>query len=116
MSDFVHTIRLRDGWRTKMIQSGSPAIVRCERSFGMPTGLDVEQQIDLVIQPANSCVQVLLNGTQIGQQAVVDAVLRFSVRDLIQDRNLLQIDFELPLDQDLHGDLAVGDVCLEIRE
>ena len=88
MSDHVHSIRLHGPWRTKVIRTDFPStldvsptqrksrvpgdwgdwlgpefrgVVAFERSFGMPTGLDDDQEIWLVVEQVDYRAKIWLN-------------------------------------------------------
>lgn len=97
--------------------------VRYTRGFGMPTGIEPEQRIELVIEQVDAFGEVRLNGEPLGPVSL--EVTRFDVSTRLALRNELVVEVELPRQsresaplprqgrEDLPGGL-IGEVRLEI--
>lgn len=68
--------------------------VRYTRGFGIPTGIEPGQRLDLVVERVDAFGQVFLNGQPLG--TVADTLARFDVTVLLKPRNELIIEVELP--------------------
>ena len=151
MTDQVHSIRLHGPWQAKVVRADTATsddphedqkkfhvpndwgdwlgtefrgLVAFDRAFGMPTGLEDDQEIWLVIEQVDFHAKVWLNRnaaaeTPLGELQLGHSPLRRSVRHLMQARNRLHLEIELPTGAD-RGDRSqcagglVGEVRLEI--
>jgi hypothetical protein len=68
--------------------------VRFTRRFGLPTGIEPEQRIDLVIEQVDAFGHASLNGQPLGDLTSEPA--RFQVTRLLKPRNALEVIVELP--------------------
>lgn len=68
--------------------------VRYMRGFGLPTGIEPDQRIELVVERVDAFGQASLNGRSLG--TVGADPTRFDVTALLASRNELVIDVELP--------------------
>ena len=64
------------------------------RRFGLPTGLEPEQRIDLVIDGVDAFGNVSLNGEPLGN--VANEPARFDITRHLKPRNELEVLIELP--------------------
>jgi beta-mannosidase len=144
----VHQIRLHGPWQAEIVElidSGSNqafanqfrlkvpgdwspwlgheflGTVRLERPFGRPTGLTVEQQVWLSIECVDFSARIWLNDVELGTHQLGSPPVRFPVHSLLQARNRLRIEVEMPLgaSRTTRAGLAggiLGDVRLEICE
>ena len=154
MNDRVHSIRLHGPWRAKVVRTDSTptldapqtqkkfhvpgdwgdwlgfgfrGVVAFERSFGMPTGLEDDQEIWLVIEQVDYRAKIWLNSDEggvannkmLGELQLGQSPFRAPIRNLMQARNRLHFEIELPADAErgerasLGGGL-IGEVRLEI--
>jgi hypothetical protein len=110
-----HVIRLREPWDREM---GS-GFLRLRRRFGLPTGLQPADEVDLVIGEVKAESRVSLNDVLLGELPPGHTT-RFGIREKLLQRNVLQIDVVLQSGQnsDSNPELSiadcVGDVRLEI--
>ena len=141
--DHVHPIRLHGPWQVRIIQqtAGSvdlpetfscrlpgdwteplghefQGIVRLERRFNRPTGLQPGQPVYLVVQRVDLQGQVTLNDHCLGPVGP-DHPLRQEIANLLIDRNRLSIEVELRLNcqrpgRESQGGGRLGEVRLEI--
>ena len=151
----LHTIRLHGPWQARVIRDDTPTsddlpafqkkfhipndwgdwlgadfcgLVAFDRAFGMPTGLEDNQEIWLVIEQVDYRAKIWLNrkdDTAMSNQALLGALqlgqkpFRRSIRHLMQARNRLHLEIELPVGTDrgerrqCAGGL-IGEVRLEI--
>jgi len=65
--------------------------VRYARRFHQPQGLQEDEVVWLVVEPARSHAEVWLNGQRLGELSVVDLQLRVDVTKLLVDFNELII-------------------------
>jgi beta-galactosidase/beta-glucuronidase len=89
-------------------------VVRYERNFGLPTNLDDQQTVWLVIESVNQSAYVWLNETPLGEMRMGQPPLRQPVRALLAARNRLQIDIEFNSDG-LHRAGNTGGLTGEVR-
>jgi hypothetical protein len=99
-------------------------VVSLVRAFGLPTNLDDQQEIWLVIESIDYQGEIWLNETRLGDLQLNQPPLRCPVRHCLQARNCLRIEIEMPAE--FHGDSTrrgqrgllagglVGSVRLEI--
>ena len=145
MSD-IHSIRLHGPWKAEVLeQFGSdtgesqseqrvtiPADwgdwlgptfrgrVAYHRTFHLPTGLEPDQKVWLVVEQADYRALAFLNDESIGLLPWGDPPLRVEVRSQLLEFNQLRIEVELPNDvergdrSELAGGL-IGSVRLEIQ-
>lgn len=156
MTDQVHEIRLHGPWQATVICAVTPSssddssafqkklhipndwgdwlgtefrgLVAFDRAFGMPTGLEDDQEIWLVIEQVDYRAKVWLNrngGTEtndhspLGELQLGNSPFRRSIRHLMQARNRLHLEIELPVGVE-RGDRSqlagglIGGVRLEI--
>ena len=141
--DHVHPIRLPGPWQVRIIQqtAGSAdlpetfscrlpgdwteplghdfrGIVRLERRFNRPTGLQPGQPVYLVVQRVDLQGQVTLNDHCLGPVGP-DHPLRQEIAHLLIDPNRLSIEVELRLNcqrtgRESQGGGRLGEVRLEI--
>jgi beta-galactosidase/beta-glucuronidase len=146
LSDF-HTIRLHGPWQATVLESFEPSSLEDEltcrvqipadwdawlgpsfrgrvgyrRSFGLPTGLESDQRIWLIIESVDFRASVVLNGQALGTLKFEEAPLRVDVSHFLRSANELWVEVELPKNADrgeragLAGGL-IGSVRLEIEE
>ncbi len=113
-SSATHVIRLRGPWECEIVAelADPPArellnekielgsdfrrLVRFRRRFGLPTGLEPDDQIDLVIERVDASGHVRLNQALLGEIVAGEKAARFSLRGRLQPRNLLLIEFVSP--------------------
>lgn len=77
-----------------LLGAGFRGRVRYTRGFGLPTGIEPEQRLDLVVDAVDAFGQVSLNGQLLG--SVGSEIARFEVTALLKPRNELVIEVELP--------------------
>ncbi len=88
-----------------------------KRRFGMPSNLDADERIDLVLEKINGTSIVRLNNEVVGSIAIAADASRFDISTRLQQRNELQVEVDWS-----GGDSAgesggiVGEVYLEIYE
>lgn len=70
--------------------------VRYTRGFNMPTNLDPHESVWLIVEGADAAAAVSLNGQLLGEQAGYALAFERDVTALLERRNELQIDVELP--------------------
>ncbi len=80
----AHTIRLREPWERRRDDSG---VLRLQRKFGLPTGLDASTRVNLAIGGLNGLTEVRVNGAVLGLPATLDDVLRWDITSLLEARN-----------------------------
>ena len=91
------------------------------RNFNLPTGLEAQQKVWLVVSEVDFRACVWLNETPIGEIQLGQPALRVEVRDLLQSSNQLRIEVTLPVGAQrtarspLAGGL-IGEVRIEIEE
>jgi hypothetical protein len=103
-------------------------LVEFDRAFGMPTGLAANQEIWLVIEQVDYRAKIWLNQNvdaqangkaPLGELQLGQSPFRQSIRHLMQARNRLHLEIELPVDAErgerrkCAGGL-IGEVRLEI--
>jgi hypothetical protein len=103
-------------------------LVEFDRAFGMPTGLEANQEIWLVIEQVDYRAKIWLNQNAdaeangeapLGELQLGQSPFRRSIRQLMQARNRLHLEIELPVDVEraerrkCAGGL-IGEVRLEI--
>ena len=151
----LHKIRLHGPWQAKVIRAETPlpnalplfqkkfqvpndwgdwlgadfrGLVEFDRAFGMPTGLEDDQEIWLVIEQVDYRAKIWLNrknDTAMSNQALLGELqlgqkpFRRSIRHRMQARNRLHLEIELPAgaDRGARGQCAgglIGEVRLEI--
>jgi beta-galactosidase/beta-glucuronidase len=119
-SDFERRLKIPSDWGG-WLGTSYRGRVAYERRFGLPTGLQTQQSIWLVIAAVDFRASISLNGELIGQLQLGSPEFRSEVRDLLRTNNFLDIVVELPVDADrgarspLAGGL-IGEVRLEIEE
>lgn len=101
--------------------------VRYRRRFGRPTGLTPHERVWLVLEGVDAMGDVFFGGMRLGQVHAASGAARFDITALVQERNELVVEVELPLmdaaqeaavrpgRQNLPGGLF-GEVRLEIDE
>jgi hypothetical protein len=109
-----------------MLGSDFRGLVRYTRRFGLPTNLEPNDQVSLVIDGVDFLGSVRLNGTALGAVQGYNQPTAFEVRKLLAPRNVLLVEVELPAyelpstgparpgRESLPGGL-IGEVRLEIR-
>jgi hypothetical protein len=103
--------------------------VRCTRDFHLPTGLESDQQVWLVIEGADCGAEVWLNAERLGGYRPLGPTgrARFDVTRRLRDRNQLVLEIEIARETDqasTHGSTRdarqpscpAGEVRLEIEE
>lgn len=83
---------------------------RFVRRFGLPTNLDPNERVFLVIGAVYESATICLNGTELGRQSRADDECRYEVTSLLQRRNEFVAVVEAA---DSAGGL-MGEVKLEI--
>jgi hypothetical protein len=86
-------IELPSDW-SALLGSDFCGRVRFTRRFGLPTGLEPEQRIDLVIEGVDPFGHASLNGQTLGPLGIEPA--RFDVTRQLKSRNELEVVVELP--------------------
>ncbi len=115
-----HIIRLRGPWQYEVLEGRHPKSqtvgkvrmptswhdtlgsdflgqVRCVRHFGMPTGLDADSRVTLVVGQHDAGGQISLNGQRLNDPHERHQSVRFDITHRLQRRNELCIDITLPL-------------------
>jgi len=95
--------------------------VAYERRFGLPTGLEPQQKVWLVVSEVDFHASVSLNDAPLGEIQLGSPALRVEVRNLLQNSNDLRIEIGLPsgAERGARAPLAgglIGEVRLEIEE
>ena len=91
--------------------------VRYQRRFGRPTGREPQETVWLVFEGAHRVASISLNGRLLGKVHGRDMPERFDVTALLNERNEMTVDVELPLvdpPEKQPGGLT-GEVSLEIH-
>ena len=120
----MHTIRLRGPWEYRPASQPTAALQRLKlpadwasvaseepeafefyRSFQMPTGIEAEDEIYLVLQQLPSA-ELELNGQPLGS-TTTDAAARFSIKQHLAQRNQLKITLSLTANQPCNGEVAI---------
>ena len=146
MTDF-HSIRLHGPWNAEVIECFNSAPgefesehrikipsdwgdwlgpdfrgrVAFQRTFHLPTNLQPEQPVWLVVEEIDYRGSVFLNDGPIGTLQLGEVPLRVEIRQQLLESNRLRIEIELAGDHE-RGDRAalagglIGDVRLEIEE
>jgi len=86
-----------------------PCPVRLLRRFGLPTGIEPSDRLEIVIEGAGVLLDVTLNGQPLGKVST-SGPGRFDVTRLLAPRNELALALLPPLSPSS----SVGDVRLEI--
>jgi hypothetical protein len=89
------TIHIPADWSAKL-GSDFCGRVRYSRNFGKPTGLEMNDHVELVCDCVDPCGCVELNGSTLGSIPLGLRATRFDITQLLQTRNQLIIDIELP--------------------
>jgi hypothetical protein len=138
----MHTIKLRGPWQIEALESQSGSLppptettipgdwgntrgqegrgrVRYTRRFGLPTNLEPNERVSLVIGRVDFSAAILLNGQSLGKQTRDDGEQRYDVTSRLKPRNELQIEMEMPADAHRTGRESqlgglLGEVWLEI--
>lgn len=141
--DRLHPIRLHGPWQVRVVQqtAGSAdlpkvfscrvpgdwteplghefrGMVRAERPFNRPTGLEPGQPVYLVVEQVDFRGEVTLNDRPLGPVGL-DHALRHEITELLIEHNRLSIEVEIPLncqrpDRESLGGGLLGEVRLEI--
>jgi len=104
--------------------------VRYTRRFGLPTNLEPDEEVWLLIDGVDYFGVVSLNGQRLGEIVGYRSPREFDVRRLLAERNVLTLEVELPLVEAGAGRAVkfdrpgreklpggpIGEVRLEIRE
>lgn len=113
---------LPDDWGD-VLGNGFRGRVRFTRRFGRPSGLEPHERVWLVIGGADASGMATLNDRPLGRVPGYCLSGHFDVTELLEDRNELAVDVELPPDEhhplrpgreNLPGGL-MGEVRLEVR-
>lgn len=112
----VHAIRLQAAWEPP---AGTAAWIR---RFGRPAGVAADQRVWLVVANARTAAAVSLNGVVLPGIAAHEPRWACDVTPLLQDRNVLEIVTDPPLEPDAvagggarrPAPVAFGAVGLEI--
>ena len=72
--------------------------VQLSRRFGLPTKLEPDEQIGLVVRASSGFGQVRLNGEDLGSLDDPTGLNRFDVTEQLQTRNELVIEVTVPSD------------------
>jgi hypothetical protein len=133
----MHSIRLRGPWEIELLEQGaskaSPSpggrvklpcewgavlgagfqgTVVLKRTFHTPTGLDLGEQVWLVIDAVCGRAGVVLNDRPVGEFSTDDCPARYNITSLLtDDANLLTVRVTADAVEGL-----MGDVRLEIEE
>jgi hypothetical protein len=70
--------------------------VRYERRFGLPTNLDRQERVWLVVEGVDYFGAVSLNVTPLGPIIGYNCPTEFDVTDILSPRNVVTLDVELP--------------------
>ena len=90
----LHTIRLRGPWQSQSLAGG---MLRFERRFHQPTGLDAASRVWLAIAEADSQARIELNGQFLGEvDSGSHAPARFEITSLVKPQNLLSVSVTSP--------------------
>lgn len=93
--------------------------VRLERRFGLPTGLEPEQKIWLVVKAKHLAVSFNLNQVALGDLSFTETHFEFSIRPHLLSRNCLRLDIQSAHQESGNQMLARGGwiqaILLEIR-
>ena len=129
----MHSIRLRGPWecflpgeaeprRIEMPATGQrladlipagtplPCPVRLLRHFGLPTGIEPSDRLEIVVESAGVPLDVTLNGQPLGQLSPTNQPSRLDVTSQLSLRNELSLAFPLSPSTPL----PIGEVRLEI--
>ena len=102
-------------------------VVGYQRSFGLPTNLSDHQEIWLVVERVNLHAEIWLNEECLGKHEFDAEPFRLPVRSIMQARNRLRIEIELPVERvglaaspevlaEQSGGGLIGEVRLEIEQ
>jgi hypothetical protein len=129
---YPHLIRLRGPWQIvcvdgdaqeaklpcdldQFLRSNGTTQLRLIRRFGLPTNLEPDERIELVIETARLSARVHLNDEDIGEIDSQSSTTRLDVTDRLQSRNELVIDVLTPTNPDTPNPrVQVESVRLEI--
>jgi hypothetical protein len=105
------TINLPGDWR-QTFGDEFQGRVELTRRFGRPTGLEAGARVELVIEPADACSALRLNGDLL-EPVVQPPAARFDVTHRLRPRNTLEVTIEFHVAEQ-GGLAALPDVRLEI--
>lgn len=71
--------------------------VRYVRNFGCPTALEPHETVFLVLEGVDALGRVELNGEQLGEITLAAGTAKFEITELLQERNELVVEVELPI-------------------
>ena len=106
---YPHVIRLRDPWN----RTSDGAAVELARRFNSPTGLDVREQLWLVVRGLQLPASIACNGIECGQLDGKNELGEFEITGCLRPRNEVRI--RVTGDDHLLKQLAFESVHLEIR-
>jgi hypothetical protein len=119
----VHVIRLREPWEREVPTADGERqatgddldSIRFHRRFGLPTGLEPGDRIELVIEGATASGEVWLNDVLLGQFSAEAAVTKIPLGGLLQFRNQLTITFGFPPGERIHSETRLDRFIREVR-
>lgn len=82
-----HRIRLRGSW-----EHPDGSVGRLRRSFGKPTNLAATDTVQLVFRQLRYHARIWLNAGLLGEVPGGTEVVRFSVQNQLQPRNLVEVE------------------------
>ncbi len=107
-------VQIPEQWPTWWASTSFEA-VRLERRFGLPTGLEPEQKIWLVVEAKYLAISFNLNQVGLGDLAVTETHFEFSIRPHLLSRNCLRLDIQSASHTSDNQSLARGGLIQEIR-
>lgn len=131
-----HVIRLREPWERQVATDAEKATpenqphpksgecgvtIRFSRRFGLPTGLQTGDRIELVLETISVSGRVSLNDVPLGEISAGESLTKLDLTGRLQNRNLLVIDFfpansqQGPAGNSLSLSEFVAEVRLEIH-
>lgn len=139
----MHTIKLRGPWQIEALESTTGPLppptettvpgdwgdalgndfsgrARYTRRFGLPTNLEPNERVSLVIGRVDHSATIQLNGEALGEQTWDDGEIKYEITALLKPRNELQVVVTLSADavrpgrEQQPGGLP-GDVRLEME-
>ena len=84
---YPHVIRLRNPWDRTVCDDGALH----SRRFNSPTGLDVREQVWVVVEGLQLAARIACNGNEVGQVTDGNESGEFNITGCLKSRNDLQI-------------------------
>ena len=107
-------LQIPQGWPEWWTNTGFAA-VRLERRFGLPTGLDPDQEVWLVIEASQLAIAVGLNQVELGDLTIAQNRFECSVRTLLQPRNRLSLKIPAAFPESSIRNRAASGQIQEVR-